>query len=203
MPSENADKTQAVAVVLDWLGRSAPPLSCGVSWGVPWPRGAVRQDQTFTLNTGDGGELPLQSWPLAYWPDGSLKWSGFATVTGSQTAGPLELVPGGAESAGGISVVRVEESGEAIQIDTGCLQCRIPRQGNILVESLAVDGRRVATQGRLVCILQEGPDGDVDQAPSREKFVGRIQNVAVEQSGPVRAVVKFAGVHQAKKGSRE
>lgn len=203
MPSDNSDKAQTAAVALDWLDRSTPLLPCGVSWGVPWPRGAVRQDQTFTLNTPDGKALPLQSWPLAYWPDGSLKWGGFATVTASTTTGPLELTPGEAEPIGGASAVQVEESGEAIQIDTGYLQCSIPHQGNILVESLAIDGRQVATQGHLVCILQEGPDGDVDQTPSREKFVSRIQSVTVEQSGPVRAVVKFAGVHQAEKGDRE
>src|SRR5665811_2367333 len=45
-----------------------------VTWGVPWPRGQVSTDASFRL-----GEVPVQSWPLATWPDGSLKWSGHAT----------------------------------------------------------------------------------------------------------------------------
>jgi len=69
-------------VTVGWLGGSPPPVDCGVSWGVPWPRGTVRKDQTFTLTTADGEPLPLQNWPLAYWPDGSMKWTGFATVAG-------------------------------------------------------------------------------------------------------------------------
>ena len=38
--------------------------------------------------------LPLQSWPLAYWPDGSIKWTGFATVLPSDFQGPITLSPG-------------------------------------------------------------------------------------------------------------
>ncbi len=73
---------QSGAVAVDWL--DGTPLSeAGVSWGVPWPRGKVRKDQCFTLTASDGKALPLQSWPLAYWPDGSLKWSGLATVAGA------------------------------------------------------------------------------------------------------------------------
>src|SRR6185369_10375025 len=66
------------ATRLNWLDRTPPALTSGVSWGVPWPRGTVRREQTFSL-----GNLPLQSWPLAYWPDGSIKFTAFATVAGS------------------------------------------------------------------------------------------------------------------------
>jgi hypothetical protein len=31
-------------IELNWLGGAAPPLASGISWGVPWPRGAVRKD---------------------------------------------------------------------------------------------------------------------------------------------------------------
>src|SRR5882724_12625099 len=45
-------------------------LDSGVSFGVPWSRGSVKPETTFSL-TSEGQHLPLQSWPLAYWPDGS------------------------------------------------------------------------------------------------------------------------------------
>ena len=44
-------------------------LDSGVSFGVPWPQGSVQRNETFAL-TSNGQQLPLQSWPLAYWPDG-------------------------------------------------------------------------------------------------------------------------------------
>src|SRR5262245_14643084 len=63
----------ATSVELKWLGEKTPEIPIGVSWGVPWQQGQVRKDQAFTLTTADGKSLPLQSWPLAWWPDGSIK----------------------------------------------------------------------------------------------------------------------------------
>src|SRR5262245_20719979 len=81
----------ASSVELKWLGDKPPATPMGVSWGVPWPQGKVRKEQAFTLTTAGGKSLPLQSWPLAWWPDGSIKWSGFATVAGPQTTSSLRL----------------------------------------------------------------------------------------------------------------
>ena len=83
-------------MTVGWLGGSPPPVESGVSWGIPWPRGTVRRNQTFTLTTADGKALPLQNWPLAYWPDGSMKWTGFATVAGPSASGAFKLAPGAA-----------------------------------------------------------------------------------------------------------
>ena len=77
-----AQSPQDESVLVGWLGGEAPGINCGVSWGVPWPKGVVKKGQNFSLFTSDGKPLPLQTWPLAYWPDGSLKWSGFTTVEG-------------------------------------------------------------------------------------------------------------------------
>ncbi len=96
---------------LRWLGDAAPPLESGVSWGVPWPRGAVSKSQTFSLTAG-GAALPLQQWPLAYWPDGSIKWTGFATV--AHTAADFRLAPGA--PAAPASPIKVTESAAAIYI---------------------------------------------------------------------------------------
>jgi hypothetical protein len=84
------------AVSVGWLDGAPPALASGVSWGVPWARGTVRKDQAFTLTAADGKPLPLQTWPLAYWPDGSLKWSACATVAPANAAGPFRVSPGSA-----------------------------------------------------------------------------------------------------------
>ena len=86
-----ANAQSVSSVELKWLGEKPPPTPMGVSWGTPWPQGKVRKDQAFNLTTADGKSLPLQSWPLAWWPDGSIKWSGFVTVAGPETTGSLKL----------------------------------------------------------------------------------------------------------------
>lgn len=189
-------------VILDWLGGRAPAKGAGVSWGVPWPEGAVNKEQAFTLLDGKGRTLPLQSWPMAYWPDGSLKWSGFATVTDTGMNGALKLVLAGAAAASK-EVLQVSEDAAAIHINTGAMQCLIPKSGNVLLDSVRVGGRVVACGGQLVCIRQNGPDGEVyDNPPAREKFLGEIDEVTLEQAGEVRAVVRVKGRHRSVSGDR-
>ena len=80
----------AERITLSWLGEQPPLVSTGVSWGVPWPQGEVRRGATFSLSA-QGKDLPVQTWPLAYWPDGTIKWSGFATVVPAGMTGPVTL----------------------------------------------------------------------------------------------------------------
>ncbi len=193
----------AQSVELKWLGDKPPATPLGVSWGVPWPQGEVRKDQSFTLTTAVGKSLPLQSWPLAWWPDGSIKWSGFATVAGPETTGSLRLSLSNTAAPTSGPVVQVRQSDTTFEIDTGRLKARIPRWGASLIDSMIVDGRDVARDGRLVCILQDGPDGDAENTPPREKYLAKVERVTIEQSGPVRAVIKIEGKHRGSKSNRE
>ena len=185
------------SVSVNWVGE-APPLATGVSWGVPWPQGRVAKDQGFVLQGADGKALPLQSWPLAYWPDGSLKFSGFATV--AKAAGPYVISAGaGAVSTSALSV---QKGDGFVDISTGVSTVRVGTRGSDVVQSIEVDGRVVARGGRLVGLMQKGPDPDEGAMPARAAFVSTIDIVTIEQSGPVRAVIKVEGKHKLAKGGR-
>jgi hypothetical protein len=185
-------------VPLHFLDNAPPSASAGISWGVPWPRGAVQKTQTFSLKSADK-TLPLQSWPLAYWPDGSIKWTGFATIADPSLTAPLQLSAAARPAGGPVKVI----AGDTITIDTGRYTARIPKSGQYLFDAITVDGREVARHGTLECILQNAPDGDLLTLPAREAFSTNIKTVTVEQSGPVRAVVKLEGTHKSTKGARE
>jgi hypothetical protein len=203
--NENSIDDSSIAIRngihLSWLGEKPPALATGVSWGVPWPQGAVKPNlQYFTL---DDRTLPLQSWPLAYWPDGSIKWSGFATVLPSGFQKPLALYRGiSAEPIPG-GTVKVANTAKAIAIDTGAMQCSISTSGSNLIDSITLDGKVIAGASQLVCILQKGPANNPEDSPTREKFLSEIKHVTVEQSGPVRAVVKIEGMHRGSTTKRE
>lgn len=196
-PSSSILQSAVPAVPLHQL----EPTSGGVSWGVPWAQGTVAKDATFALRDAQGKALPLQTWPLAYWPDGSLKWSGLATVLPAKLTGDATLTVGEASAAAGS--VKVTQGAKSVTIETGVLVCVIPLSGESLIESLSVDGREVSRNGRLVGILQDGPATNPEDAPPRTKFAGKVNKVTVEQSGPVRAVVRLEGVHQMAAGGRE
>lgn len=192
----------AEPVATKWLGEAPPRMAAGASWGVPWARGAMPKGQTFSLRTRDGKALPLQSWPLAYWPDGSLKWSGFATVAGAE-AKELELVTGESATLVAGQAIAVRPSETAIEVITGRVSVRVPRWGTTLIETITVDGREVARDGQLVCVLQDGPDRGPDEVVSRERFGTKLETAVLEQSGPVRAVLRLEGKHRALTGKRE
>jgi hypothetical protein len=183
-------------VSIKWL-ESPAALPAGVAWGVPWPKGGIQKEQAFSLRAADGKALPLQSWPLAYWPDGSIKWMGYATLAGPQVAGPLSLTTGRADVAG--PVVQVKETAQAIDIDTGGadgIQCHISRTGANLFDALKIGARTIAQNARSELIVQKGLETDPAAPPTRQRFTSNITKITVEQSGPVRAVVKIEGMHK-------
>lgn len=174
-------------------------MDAGVSFGVPWGQGEVKKSDVFSLGVKDK-RLPLQSWPLAYWPDGSIKWSGFATVLPAGLSESVRLSAGSPESVGDL---KIDSSGDSIMIDTGVLKCEIAKSGRNIFESMTIDGRDVAGAAQLICILQNGPETNPEDTPSREKYESLVKKVSVENAGKVRAVVKIEGVHKGVKSGRE
>src|SRR5580658_2443101 len=82
-------------IELHWLDNTPPTMERGVSWGVPWPQGAGQRTSTFAMVDGLGKDVPIQTWPLAYWPDGSIKWTAVAAVLGPGSGRNLKLFPAG------------------------------------------------------------------------------------------------------------
>lgn len=167
----------------------------GVTFGLPWAKGTTAKDVGFTLSA-DGAALPLQSWPLAYWPDGSLKWTAHATVLPAGNAKAFALAKGGGAQGRSGPTVTVAD-GPEIVVDTGAVRASIPRSGTQVFSSLAVNGTDVARGGRLVLVLQDKPHPDDEGAVARTTFAGTIGKATVEQQGPVRTVVKLEGTHVA------
>jgi hypothetical protein len=180
-------------VELRWLDGRAPTVSTGASWGVPWPQGKHPKSSTFALRTAAGESVPVQSWPLAFWPDGSLKWTAHAIPAEAGRADTLVLAPG--TPAVPAKPVRVSETADAIDIDTGVIRCTVAKKGAALIASITRDGREIVRDGRLVCLRQDSPSPDSDGVVHQETFTGLIERVTVEQAGPVRVVVKIEGRH--------
>ena len=189
-------------VALNWLDRAPLAHDVGVSFGVPFAQGTMVPGQKFVLDTA-GKNIAAQSWPLAYWPDGSLKWVGLATVVPAGVDGPFTLKVDAANAPSpSTSIVKVTPSEKSVLVDTGALQCELPFRGHELISKMTVGGREIARTGELVCVLQNGPATTELDSPSREKFRSEIREVVVEQSGPVRAVVRCEGMHVGEKSGR-
>ncbi len=196
-----AASAQVAPVQMSWLGNAAPGVQDGVNWGVPWPKGAVSKSDSLVLRGANGTAIPMQTWPLAYWPDGSIKWSGHAiAATGAEPAGPLTVAVGA--SAAVPNPIKVTDTADAIDVDTGALHARFPKSGPYVIDSLVVGDRRVAEKGKLILQTEDRSQ----QADGIYKIVGytsKVTSAKVENTGPIRTVIKVEGVHAADKGDRQ
>jgi hypothetical protein len=195
-----AGAASANSVSLNWLDGKPPAIRQSVSWGVPWPRGRVQKSDTFVLKDAEGKNIPVQSWPMAYWPDGSLMWSGQSVVASPDMTGPLQLSPGAAQEAPRKIVYLKDE--QAFTIDTGAIRVRLPRQGANLIDSILVGDTKVAQDGKLLCLLEDHADFETSKTLREESFISRIKSVTLEQQGDFRAVVKIEGDHKSVSSDR-
>ena len=182
-----------------WLD-GAPTTTTGTAFGVPWAKGAMARDTSLALRTGSGRPVAVQSWPLAFWPDGSVKWTGHAIAAGEGLEKTLQLSPGA--PAAPSSAVSVSRSGSDAVVNTGVATITVGGSGSVLLKSVVRGNRRTASNGRLVLQLQDQPaDSDADARTSR--WTGSISNLEVEQDGPVRAVVKVSGNYALDQGPNQ
>ena len=191
---------QTISVPLKWLGDNNFDTDISVSWGVPFSIGEVQPDDSFSLTERSGSSLPVQSWPMAYWPDGSIKWTGLATVVPPSSSKEFELSVG-STSKPTVSI-QVQDRNDAIEIDTGVLQGVIPKNGSSFLSSLTINGQQVGASGELIAIQEDRSRHEDEGILKQQRSVSQVLKVTLEQSGPVRAVVKIEGNHVALDESR-
>lgn len=170
-----------------WL-EGAPAVQDGQTWGVPWPRGSVPAKSGFAVATADAAAVPTQSWVTATWPDGSIKWSAHAIPAGAAAQG-YRVMPG--RSAVIEAPIKVRQAGDSIFVENGALSWEIATSGTALV--------RAAHEGGRVLLDGAGLVGEVGVgSPTGERLAlqGVIERAVIEQSGPVRAVIRLEGRHQ-------
>ncbi|KAF7355518.1 Secreted protein [Mycena sanguinolenta] len=179
-------------VDLGWVDKTAPlGTPTGTSFGIPWAQGEIDKTTPISLSS-NGNGIPIQTWPLAYWPDGSLKWTGHSLAADSGLSDTLHLAPGTPTEPS--SPVSVSQTDSSITVTTGSFSAQFNTSGTTLIESLSLSGTAKAQNGSLVLLLQGAPDEPelAGSKPSVSTMNGNIESVTVEQSGPVRAVVKFS-----------
>ena len=154
--SMHASEQQKGPTQLRWLEGQAPQVHGGTAFGVPWPMGQHAANSTFALRTAQGQHVPIQSWPMATWPDGSLKWTGHALAPDAPSADFYEIVPGKPSIPS--KPVCVEKTSDAIIVATGVIQCQLPLKGESLIETVKRGDTIILRNGHLTGMRQDSPD---------------------------------------------
>lgn len=197
------------AVKLTLQGAVDLPFATPVTFGVPLPRGVVKDPAALGLFGVSGRPVSAQFKPLAYWADGSTKWVLISFLVGEEPGRDYVLKRGvELRPAGG--AIKAVATPEGVVVDTGVLRATFARGGRGFLESVAVDTDR---DGKYEPEEHMGVPAAssfihlVDAAAPGGRRAGRYvdgpelrRSVEIVEAGPVRAVVKVAGEHISKSG---
>lgn len=169
-------------------GRQTWPLTTGI----PFPRGARSAVDDLRLEAAAGRRAapPVQARVLSRWPDGSIRWAlldsqielaggeqrRYRITRGAPVAAPRPL--------------RVEETPDAVVVDTGPLQFAIPTTRPAALDAVRLGGRDALAGPITMAMEIEGTRHDA----------GVPTQVRVLERGPLRARVEMRGTYGADVG---
>ena len=163
------------------------------TFGVPFSKGEVTDNTHFSLKDAKGNEMRKDTWTLAWWPDGSVKWQAFATVA---PQGKMYLTKAKKTAKNKTKAIHISEQEKQIKIDVGTYQLFVPKQGNALIDSITMNEKRIGGEARLRCSYDNN-EGDANSyRMERISGVSRVDSAIVERQGDISCVVKFCGWHE-------
>ncbi|KAH8200514.1 hypothetical protein TruAng_005344 [Truncatella angustata] len=155
-------------------------LLSGASFGMPWPKNLYRTGQTFVIR-GGGQEWPLASQEIAFWPDGSLKW------TAHSVSGNIDHCESYVVKAGEVDkrvAVVVDGSAESLHVvNDHRLGVRFANPGSpSLLEEVSLKGQVICSGATVIASVDNAVYSTV------------VKKVQIENATSDRAVVKVSGV---------
>src|SRR5262245_15030853 len=184
-----ASDASTISVPLIVESPCSTPVEQAITVGVPWPRGVLADDGVVSLTDPSGQRVPLQTTPLARWPDRSVKWLLIDFILDPVIAGwsVWTLASGQGEPLGGVRPERalvIEEVESHLVVRTGSASFTLDRQFLVPIDQAEIDGTPILDAARTQMVLIDAR--------------GRIRRPRIERSefearGPVRATVRFDG----------
>ncbi len=162
-----------------------------VTWGIPWKKGEVTENNDFILKNNDGKEIALQSKVNAYWQDGSYKWT-LHTAYVEDEIYNIDVTEKIQKEVKGIEIIEDEES---YIINAGRVEASFYKKGRKIINNLKIDERITVTQGELICIMEQRQQKEDILFRSEYQCFSRIDKVSVEEVGALKCVVKVEGIH--------
>ena len=157
-----------------------------VTTGIPFARGELADAGTLSV-TANGRKIPAQFRAHVPWEDGSVRWALMDTQVPVEQGGTAELtVAADGANPAPDSPVNVRKDGERAVVSTGPLEFALSKSSASLFEYIRLNGgERVDGSGRGAVLTTE--DGE-------EVAAGPPEELEIEESGPIRAVVRVRGV---------
>lgn len=174
------------SVKLHWLENRA--RGGYVTFGVPWGKGEKREDTEYILYGDNGENIVYEEKPIAYYPDGSTKWSSYTAKVDSDT---VELRNDGVYSIQGGN--KVTETESEFAVNNGAFTAVFPKSGRTLMKTLYADAS--------LKVIKElrSTEAEIEITKS-VPYYGEIGEVGIEENGSLKTTIKITGTHKSAAG---
>lgn len=220
-PAKRLPTPHEITEEAPWIKNTAPSVSFPqfATGGYPFGKGELHDHQQIAVYHKEK-RLPLQSKPLAWWPDGSIKWAlltfpfraensisaatnGPRVTLRQQSHLPIQVrieEPDAPKFAHAINA-RYNAQGE-VEIENGFLSI-VFGSGDKWIRSLSYNGRallnhqsseRLAYTDYWMTDQVISPYGSPSSNATLDRGTLSIERVDLEETGPLRAVVRLEGL---------
>ncbi len=165
-----------------------------VTFGIPFPRGALSRVGQFALYDGPG-EVCCQKSATGRWDDGSIRWLLVHCLLdlpgGSGKSFRFAVEDGGRGAVAPAAAVKVVDGEREVVLDTGPLQLAVGRPGTDLIRSVTLHGEPLWEEG-------SWPGFSVidGQGTAFATAADDTAQVEIEERGPLRAALGISGTHR-------
>lgn len=184
-------KNKKIKILIDKPAGATVPDSWPVTFGIPFPAGALWDVNRLSLLDGAGRSLPCQIEPAALWaPKGAVKWARFDALVnpGDDCYAAFDAVP---DYVG--PVLKLEEQGDQIMIDTGVAIYLLGKGQSPIIEIRQDDKIKADTHNSRGLYVV-----DQNDRLGIASLEGEV--MTVESSGPVASCVRFEGYYKTATG---
>jgi len=182
-----------IPVHIDVPEELGPVRSWPVTFGVPFPAGALWEADGLRLVDGEAKEIPSQKEVAGLWGmEGSVKWVRFDALVSSQDGCSVEVASPGAGAEPVARVTVAQDSGRLV-LDTGAARYVLGR-GVSPIHEVWLGKARVASSSGVRGLYVIDQEGRMASASADG------ETVEVEARGPAAACVRFEGFYRTAEG---
>lgn len=186
---------QSVPLTLHARGANAG-MAWPVTFGVPFPEGALTRTDGLRLLGPDGEAVPVQARPTARWFDDSIQWvliDASLQLPAEAAKYQLSWAPDAPRAAPAAAQVTYQEHPDRIVVNTGALEFTVSKQRLTLFEDMRVRN----DAGEWVAVFPYGEYADFYlENRNGTGFFGNLSadsQVVIEEPGPQRVSIKLEG----------